>query len=117
MTIHVPSDRDTRGMIGRRELSLLPAGAILVNTARGGVLDGAAVVDMVASGHLAGAAVDVVEGETAVGGIGSDPLVLAARATDRILVTPHIGGATLESMEKTEIFMASKLAAFLGSGE
>ena len=116
LTIHVPSNDDTHGMIGHRELSLLPVGAVLVNTARGGVLDGAAVVDLVTSGRLAGAAVDVVEGETAADGVENDPLVLAARATDRILVTPHIGGATLESMEKTEIFMASKLATFLERG-
>ena len=116
LTVHVPLNDDTRGMIGRREVSQLPVGAVLVNTARGGVLDGAAVADSVTSGRLAGAAVDVVEGETAAGGVEGDPLVLAARATDRILVTPHIGGATLESMEKTEIFMAGKLATFLEHG-
>ena len=116
LAIHVPSNEDTRGMFGRRELSLLPTGAVIVNTARGAVLDGAAVVDSVTSGRLAGAAVDVVEGETSADGVGSDPLVLAARATDRILVTPHIGGATFESMEKTEIFMAGKLATFLEHG-
>ena len=116
LSIHVPSNDDTRGMIGRRELSLLPVGAVLVNTARGGVLDGAAVVDLVTSGRLAGAAVDVVEGERSADGVETDPLVRGARTTDRVLVTPHIGGATLESMEKTEIFMASKLATFLEHG-
>ena len=116
LTIHVPLNEDTREMIGRAQLSRLPDGAVLVNTARGGVVDGAAVADLISSGRLAGAAVDVVDGETAASGIGSDPLVLAARDTDRILVTPHIGGATAESMEKTEIFMAHKLAEFLRCG-
>ena len=104
-------------MFGRRELSLLPVGAVLVNTARGGVLDGAAVADLVTSGRLAGAAVDVVEGETRPR---TESRAIRsfwqARSTDRILVTPHIGGATLESMEKTEVFMASKLATFLELG-
>jgi D-3-phosphoglycerate dehydrogenase len=113
LTIHVPSNEDTRGMIGRRQLSRLPSGAVIVNSARGAVVDGAAVADFVKSGRLAGAAVDVVEGETAVGGVGSDALVLAARELDQILVTPHIGGATAESVEKTELFMARKLADFL----
>jgi D-3-phosphoglycerate dehydrogenase len=113
LTIHVPSNEDTRGMIGRRQLSRLPSGAVIVNTARGAVVDGAAVADFVKSGRLAGAAVDVVEGETGVGGVGSDALVLAARELDQILVTPHVGGATLESVEKTEVFMARKLADFL----
>ena len=54
-----------------------------------------------------------MEGETAVGGIAEDPLFLAARELEQLLVTPHIGGATEESMEKTEVFMAKKLAAFL----
>jgi D-3-phosphoglycerate dehydrogenase len=113
LTIHVPSNEDTRGLIGRRQLSRLPSGAVVVNTARGAVVDGAAVADFVKSGRIAGAAVDVVEGETGVGGVGSDALVLAARELDQILVTPHIGGATIESVEKTEAFMARKLADFL----
>ena len=100
-------------MIGRRQLSRLPSGAVIVNSARGAVLDGAAVADFVKSGRLAGAAVDVVEGETAPGGLSSDPLVLASRELDQILVTPHIGGATAEAVEKTELFMARKLAEFL----
>lgn len=113
LTVHVPSNEDTRGLIGRRQLSRLPNGAIVVNTARGAVVDGAAVADFIKSGRLAGAAVDVVEGETGPGGLAADPLVLAARETDHVLITPHIGGATAESMEKTEIFMAGKLAEYL----
>lgn len=113
LTVHVPSNEDTRGLIGRRQLSRLPTGAIVVNTARGAVVDGGAVADFIKSGRLAGAAVDVVEGETGAGGVGADPLVLAARENEQVLVTPHIGGATVESMEKTEVFMARKLADFL----
>ena len=112
LSIHVPSNEDTKGLIGRRQLSRLPAGAIVVNTSRGAVLEGAAVVDFIRSSRLAGAAVDVIEGETG-GGIANDPLVVAARELEQVLVTPHIGGATTESMEKTEVFMARKLAGFL----
>ena len=71
------------------------------------------MVEFIRSGRLAGAAVDVVEGETTAEGVGADPLVLAARELEQILVTPHVGGATAESMAKTEVFMAKKLAAFL----
>ena len=113
LTVHVPSNEDTKGLIGRRQLSRLPAGAIVVNTARGAVMDGSAVADFIKSGRIAGAAVDVLEGETGAGGIAADPLMLAARESDQILVTPHIAGATAESMEKTEIFMAAKLAEYL----
>ena len=113
LTLHVPSNEDTRGMIGRRQLARLPAGAVVVNSARGAVLDGGRGRGPGQAGRLGGAAVDVVEGETAVGGIAEDPLFLAARELEQLLVTPHIGGATEESMEKTEVFMAKKLAAFL----
>ena len=118
LTLHVPSNEDTKGMIGRRQLSRLPAGAIVVNTSRGAVLEGDALVDFIRSGRLAGAAVDVIEGETGPGGVATDPLVVAARELEQVLVTPHIGGATSESMEKTEVFMARKLAGFLvGQGK
>jgi D-3-phosphoglycerate dehydrogenase len=113
LTVHVPSNEDTRGLISRRQLSRLPAGAVVVNTARGAVVDGSAVADFIKSGRIAGAAVDVVVGETGPGGLAADPLVIMAKESDRILITPHIGGATAESMEKTEIFMAGKLADFL----
>ncbi len=118
LTLHVPSNEDTKGMIGRRQLSRLPAGAIVVNTSRGAVLEGDALLDFIRSGRLAGAAVDVIEGETGPGGVATDPLVVAARELEQVLVTPHIGGATSESMEKTEVFMARKLAGFLvGQGK
>ncbi len=113
LTLHVPLNEDTRGMIGAAELARLPRGAVLVNTSRGGVVRGGDLVQALRSGRLSGAAVDVVEGETAPGGPGEDPLVRYAAEATNLLVTPHIAGATAESMEKTEIFMAGKLAEFL----
>lgn len=113
LTIHVPSNEDTRAMVGRRQLARLPAGAIVVNTSRGAVLESAALIDFVRSGRIAGAAVDVIEGETGPSGLSGDPILQAARDLEQVLVTPHIGGATTESMEKTEVFMAGKLASFL----
>ncbi len=113
LSLHVPLDARTRGLIGAAELERLPAGAVLVNTSRGGVVDEAALLDALRSGRLAGAALDVVEGETAPGGAAGSLLVAYAREHDNLLLTPHIGGATLESMEHTEIFMAGKLARFL----
>lgn len=113
VTLHVPLNDATRGMIGSAELAAMRPGAVLVNTSRGSVVDEAALVEAVRSGRLAGAALDVVEGETGPGGPAASPAVRFAASDDRILVTPHIGGATLESMENTEIFMADKLARWL----
>lgn len=113
VSLHVPLNEETRGMLDAAALASMKAGALLVNTARGGVVDEDALVEAVRTGHLAGAALDVVAGEAAAGGPGASPAVRFAAADDRILVTPHIGGATLESMENTEIFMAEKLARWL----
>jgi D-3-phosphoglycerate dehydrogenase len=116
LSIHVPLTAETRGLVGRAALAALPPGAVLVNTARGEVVDEAALVEALASGRLAGAALDVVAGERALAGGAASPLLDYARRHDHVLVTPHVGGATVESMARTEVFMAGKLAAFLGAG-
>lgn len=113
VSLHVPLDDGTRGLMGSVALAAMKPGAVLVNTSRGSVVDEAALVEAVRSGRLAGAALDVVAGETAPGGAAASPAVAFASADDRILLTPHIGGATLESMENTEIFMAEKLARWI----
>ena len=109
LSIHLPLNEETRGAVDADLLARLPDGAVVINTARGGVIDGAALAAEVASGRLGGAAVDVVGGETDPGGIAADPLVRLASTHPRMIVTPHIGGATIESMSRTEIFMAEKL--------
>ena len=63
LCLHVPLTGQTRGLIGRRELLLLPPGAVVVNVARGGVLDEEALVDLLGTGHIAGAGLDVFETE------------------------------------------------------
>lgn len=66
VTLHVPLTPETRGMIGRRELALLPRGAMLVNTSRGDVLQQEPLLDALREGRLAGAGLDVLAGEPAV---------------------------------------------------
>lgn len=113
VSLHVPLNEETRGLVGAAALAAMKPGAVLVNTSRGGVVDEAALVEAVLSGRLAGAALDVVAGEGTPGGPAASPAVRLAVGDDRVLVTPHVGGATLESMENTEIFMAEKLARWL----
>ena len=89
VTLHVPLDASTRGMIGAGELALMPAGAVLINNARGGLVDEAALADALASGRLAGAAADVFVAEP-------DPHPrLLAQPT--FLGTAHIGGSSREA--------------------
>jgi len=86
----------------------MPQGSWFVNTARGELVDEAALLATLKSGHLAGAAIDVLSAESSLN-LSEHPLVNYARTDDRLIITPHIGGCTLESMEQTEWFMAQQL--------
>lgn len=113
LSVHVPLTPATRGIVSARVLAALPRGALLVNTSRGDVVDEDALAAALKSGALGGAALDVLAGETEDGGPDRDGGILSlARARTDVLVTPHVGGATLESMARTEVFMARKLLRF-----
>jgi D-3-phosphoglycerate dehydrogenase/C-terminal binding protein len=91
VSLHCPLTAETRHLINRQTLAQLPPGSYLVNTARGGVVDVLAVLDAVTDGHLAGAALDVLEQEPPVE---DHPLLVAWRdpghpAHDRLILTPH----------------------------
>lgn len=103
-------------LIGVQELSVIKPGALLINVSRGEVIDEEALLDALQSGRLAGAALDVLAGEAVRGGewLERHPLVEFARHSDRLLITPHIGGATTDSMRLAEVFMARKLVGYLG---
>jgi D-3-phosphoglycerate dehydrogenase / 2-oxoglutarate reductase len=113
LSLHVPLTAETRNLIGSRELALMPSGALLLNTARGEVLDETALVQALTSGQLAGAALDVIAHEREPERRNNGLLLNYARTHHNLLITPHLGGATYESMKKTEVFMAKKLATFL----
>lgn len=117
LLVHVPLDASTHRAIGAAELRLLPPDALVVNTARGAILDEAAVVEALRDGRLAGVAVDVLDGERAPGGPAEGPLVqYASDHPDRAIVTPHIAGATWESMHRTEVFLAERLRDLISTG-
>jgi D-3-phosphoglycerate dehydrogenase len=107
LTIHVALEPATVGLVGREQLALLPRGAVLVNTSRGELVDEEALADALEAGRLAGAALDVIAAE---------PEGLAGRRLARspnVILTPHIGGWTADSVARTEEFMARKLRASL----
>lgn len=108
VTIHVDLSDKTRGLLGGEELGGMKAGAWIVNTSRGELVDEAALVELLEKGHLAGAALDVLSDERISRGA-DDPLLLYARTHDNLLITPHVSGCTLESMDKTEMRLATKL--------
>jgi phosphoglycerate dehydrogenase-like enzyme len=84
--------QQTRGLLGREMLALLPAGALVISVSRGGIVDEQAVIDMLAAGTLGGAAFDVYEHEPLPA---DSPLRTAPR--DRLLLSPHLAGITQQS--------------------
>jgi len=113
LSIHVPLQDDTQRMIGASELAKLPAGALLLNTARGAIVDEKALLAALESGQIAGAAMDVLDGEATAGFPQEHPLVAYANNHDNALITPHIGGATWESRQMTELFVIDQLMKVL----
>lgn len=111
ISIHVPLTEETQHFINEDVLACCKPGAVLINTARGGVIDEQALLSALRSGRLGGAGLDVIEGEIETD-LTNHPLLAYARQHDHLLITPHIGGATYESMAKTERFMARKLRDF-----
>jgi phosphoglycerate dehydrogenase-like enzyme len=95
VTLHVPLLPATRKMIGTRELAAMKPGAVLIQASRGGIVDEAALAAALASGRLAGAAVDVYSAEPPIPG--SPLLALQGEAARRLLLTPHIAGVTRQA--------------------
>ncbi len=95
VSLHVPLMPETRGLVGDRELGLMKPGAVLVQAARGGVVDEAALARHLSRGHLAGAAVDVYGVEPPP--VDHPLLTLAGEGARRLLLTPHIAGVTRQS--------------------
>ena len=111
VTIHVPLGSATRNLIGAPELARMKAGAYLVNIARGGVVDEAALAEALAPrGHLRGAALDVhvAEGEGRV-----SPLADLAN----VILTPHIGAQTIDAQEEIGREIVAIIRRFSGIGE
>jgi D-3-phosphoglycerate dehydrogenase len=113
LTLHVPLNAETEGLVGFDECRLLPPGAVLINTSRGRIVDESALLHALESGRLAGAALDVIAAEQTPVITRQDELLAYADSHTNLLITPHIGGATEESMAATEVFMANKLGGFL----
>jgi len=108
ISLHCPLTAETNGLLGRRELALMKPTAVLINTARGGLVDSTALVDALAEGRLAGAAIDVLAQEPPADG---DPL-LDYRG-DNLILTPHIAWATAEARQNAINELAANVAAYL----
>ncbi len=113
VTLHVPETPETTGLIGRAEIAAMKRGAVLINASRGQVVDLDALADALASGHLAGAAVDVfpVEPRTT-----DDSFESPLRGLDCAILTPHVGGSTVEAQANIGTEVAEKLVRYSDNG-
>ena len=109
VSVHMDYEKGRENLIGPKHFSLMKSGSYFINTSRGELVDEAALVEALESGKLAGAAVDVLQNEHDQKLLFESPIIKYAQKNNNLIITPHIGGCTLDSMHKTEIFMAKKL--------
>jgi D-3-phosphoglycerate dehydrogenase len=117
LSLHAPAVETTRGLVSRAILASLPRGALVVNTARGELLNLDALLDLMESGHIAAAGLDVLDGEYSPAfteGLAASRVVVYARSHDNLVLTPHIGGSTTDAWSETQCFVIEKAARALG---
>ena len=109
VSLHLPLTDGTRGLFDAHKIARMKQGAVLVNTARGGIVDEDALVESLRAGHLAGAALDVFE---------SEPVSAASGARfagiGNLVLTPHIAGVTQESNVRVSAVTADNVRRVLG---
>ena len=113
VSLHVPETPATRDMIGSAELARMKPGAHLINASRGTVVDIDALRAALESGQLGGAAVDVFPQEPQGN---EDPFVSPLRGIDSVLLSPHVGGSTLEAQDNIGVEVATKLIRYSDNG-
>ncbi len=107
VTLHCPLTTDTRNLIGAREIALMKPDAILINTARGGLVDEAALADALRAGRIGGAGIDVLTAEPPNAGN-----VLLDPALPNLIVTPHVAWASRRAMEALAEQLTRNIEAF-----
>ena len=114
ISLHVPRDASTNNMINAETIAQMRPGVVLINAARGDVIDVAALVAALDSGKIAGAAIDVFPQEPANN---SEAFASELQRFPQVILTPHIGGSTQEAQENIALDAASKLRDYLLWGQ
>lgn len=113
VTLHVPETAQTKWMIGAEQLARMRKGAMLINAARGTVVDVDALAAALKSGHIGGAAIDVFPLEPKGN---DDAFVSPLIGMDNVILTPHVGGSTLEAQDNIGIEVAAKMVRYSDNG-
>lgn len=113
VSLHVPETAATQNMIGEKELATMKKDSILINAARGTVIDIDALCNALENKHLLGAAIDVFPVEPKSN---QEEFVSPLRAFDNVILTPHVGGSTMEAQENIGVEVGEKLATYSDTG-
>jgi D-3-phosphoglycerate dehydrogenase len=113
ISLHVPDTESTRGLMGTKELATMKPGAMLINAARGQIVDIDSLCKVLKSGHLGGAAIDVFPVEPKSN---QEEFLSPLRQFDNVILTPHIGGSTQEAQANIGIEVAEKIVVYSDNG-
>lgn len=112
LSIHIHLTERNRNLLNRNAIFAMKPGSILINTSRGAIVDEAALIDALNTGHLAGAGVDVIDGEWELD-LSEHRMLRYAMTHRNLVVTPHVGGVTFESQRMAYARTVEKLLEFL----
>ena len=115
LSVHVPYNDTTHHLINKSNINKMSEASVLINTSRGEIINEMDLLNSLKECSISGAALDVLTNEHLLSPKYPNPLIEYAKQRENLIITPHIGGATYESMHKTEIFMANKLSQWLKS--
>jgi len=113
VTLHVPETASTQGMFGSEQIHAMKRGAHLINASRGTVVDIDALAGALLAGHIGGAAVDVFPVEPKGN---AEAFESPLRGQDNVILTPHVGGSTLEAQDNIGVEVAAKLVRYSDNG-
>jgi len=114
LSVHIHLNEFTEELINKEAFRLMKPTAVLINTSRGKIIDETALLEALKSGEIAGAGLDVINGEWLdKQELRQHPLIEYSRANNNLIIVPHIGGSTTESINLARIFMAKKIVRFL----
>jgi D-3-phosphoglycerate dehydrogenase len=112
ISIHIHLTEKTRGLISHEEFAKMKQGVVIINTSRGAIINEEAFLQALQSGKVSAAGLDVICGEWDEN-LTNHPLIRYARSHNNLIITPHIGGCTVESIVGARVFMAHKLASYI----
>lgn len=112
ISVHIHLNEKNKNFISKDIIKKMKKGVVLINTSRGAIIDENALLDNLKSGHVGSAGLDVIHGEWDKD-IYDHPLIKYARQNDNLIISPHIGGSTVESIIGARVFIGKRLAEYI----